>query len=99
MFNVCACVCVCQCDHWGSRLCVYMAEFPMTNVVRTSSRFGNVQTKKKKAASSTLLLFFLYKHVLPINQNTVCVCVFFFIAHFYNVIRKQCSLFRALAKN
>lgn len=33
--------------------------------------------QKKKAASSTLLLFFLYKHVLPINQNTVCVCFLF----------------------
>lgn len=32
---------------------------------------------QKKAASSTLLLFFLDKHVLPINQNTVCVCFLF----------------------
>lgn len=77
---------VCQCNHWGSRLCVYMAEVPMTNVVRTSSRLGNVH--KKDARSTTPLLFFLYKHVLSIS--TLCA---FFSLQFYNVIRKQCSLF------
>lgn len=68
-------VCVCQCDHWGSRLCVYMAEFPMTNVVRTSSRFGNVQTKKKSSFFNSAIILSL--QTCASNQSKHCVCVCF----------------------
>lgn len=63
---VCMCVCVSRCNHWESRLCVYMAEVPMTNVVRASSWTGNARRKTRTA----LPLFFLLKHVLPICRNT-----------------------------
>lgn len=71
--SVSVCVCMLVRQYQQPRLCVYMAEFPMMNVVRTSSRLGNVH--KKDTASSTLLLFFLCKHVLPISLY-VCVCAF-----------------------
>lgn len=66
--QVCACICVCvsRCNHWEWRLCVYMAEVPMTNVVRASSWTGNARRK----TCTALPLFFLLKHVLPICRNT-----------------------------
>lgn len=63
---VCICVCVSRCNHWESRLCVYMAEVPMTNVVRASSWTGNACRK----TCTALPLFFLLKHVLPICRIT-----------------------------
>lgn len=80
----CLCVCVCQCDHWGSRLCVYMAEFPMTNAVRTSSRFGNVQTKKKKQLLQ-LCYYSFSTNMCFQSIKTLCVCVFSFSLHTFTM--------------
>ena len=65
-------------DHWGSGLCVYMAEVPMTNVVGISSKNLGMCPGEQKTSPlrQTVLLFFSAKHVLPISPKH---CVFCFV--------------------
>ena len=104
--NACVCACTlclnaCVCvhivfaefnsgDHWGSGLCVYMAEVPRTNVVGISSKNLGMCPGEQKRLHFDKLCFHSSRQNMCFQsaQNTV----FFVLLCFYNAVRIQCSL-------